>query len=236
MAVKAVFFDLDGTLLPMELSVFGASYFKLAAESLATIGLTYEESRAMIWDGYNTMLHNDGSRTNEQAFFERVRARYDEKRAVEIKVCMNAFHRGAFRGTALTCFYDPRARIAVETAKKRGFRTVLATNPVFPAVATEIRMGFAGLTPRDFCLYTTYENSRFCKPNPRYFEEVAKKLSLDLSDCVMVGNDTHDDLPATALGMPVFMVDTYLVDPENKDISSVPHGDLGQLIDWIGSL
>jgi len=31
-----------------------------------------------------------------------------------------------------------------------GFRVALATNPIFPAIATEKRIRWAGLTPEDF--------------------------------------------------------------------------------------
>ena len=49
---------------------------------------------------------------------------------------------------------------------------VLATNPIFPAVAVETRLGWVGLTGSDFDLVTTYENSRSSKPNPAYYQSI----------------------------------------------------------------
>ena len=236
MATRAVFFDLDGTLLPMDLDVFTRYYFKLVFDELAPLGMTQNEIMSLFGDGIDAMMQNNGSRTNQEAFWSRVNARCDRAKALAIEARMNAFYRDQFRKTALVCHYDPRPRIAVQTAKKRGFLTVLATNPVFPAVATEARMGFVGLSPRDFCHVTAYENSRYCKPNPLYYREITDLLGLDPADCVMVGNDTSDDLAAAALGMPVFILTDYLIDAKGADLSAVPHGDLSDLIAFIGAL
>lgn len=51
--------------------------------------------------------------------------------------------------------------------KRRGFGVALATNPIFPSVATESRIRWAGLEPEEFALYTTYENTAYCKPGTR---------------------------------------------------------------------
>ena len=42
--------------------------------------------------------------------------------------------------------------------KENGLLIGLATNPVFPAIATESRVSWAGLSKSDFELITTYEN------------------------------------------------------------------------------
>lgn len=49
---------------------------------------------------------------------------------------------------------------------------MLATNPIFPKVATESRIRWAGLQPEDFELYTTYEKTCHCKPNPAYYTDI----------------------------------------------------------------
>ena len=236
MAVKAVFFDLDGTLLPMDLGEYTRGYFKLLLDEMAPVLPDAAGFMAMMNDGVAAMLQSDGQTTNAERFWTRCAAHYDARTLDRIIARMEGFYIGAFRSTAALCRFDPRARIAVETAKKRGFRTVLATNPVFPAVATEIRMGFMGLSPRDFCCVTSYENSRFCKPDVRYYKEIADRLGLDPADCVMVGNDTTDDLSAAALGMPVFLRTDDLINAGNKDISALPHGDYSDMIAWIRAL
>ncbi len=236
MAVKAVLFDLDGTLLPMDLDEYMRGYFKLLLSDMAGVVPDAGGFMAMMNDGVDAMMKNDGSMTNAERFWGRCRAYYDEKTVAAVAARMDGFYTGAFRSTAALCRFDPRARIAVETAKKKGFVTVLATNPVFPAIATEIRMGFMGLSPRDFALVTTYENCRFCKPDARYYREITDRLGLDPADCVMIGNDTCDDLAAAALGMPVFLRDDDLINAGGVDVSALPHGDFSDMIAWIRAL
>lgn len=236
MAVRAVLFDLDGTLLPMNLDTFIRVYFKLLWEDLSPLFSDFKSFMDMMQDGIDAMMQNDGQTTNAEAFWARCATHCDRTTVEKIAARMESFYTGAFRGTAAVCSFDPRARIAVETARKKGFRTVLATNPVFPAVATEVRMGFVGLTPRDFDLVTTYEKSRFSKPDPRYYRDVLQEMGLGPGECVMVGNDTRDDLAAATLGMPVFLRTDDLIDPVGADLSAVPHGDFSDMITWIAAL
>ena len=115
--------------------------------------------------------------------------------------------------------------------KEMGLRVALATNPIFPAVATESRIRWAGLEPEDFELYTTYESNGYCKPNPAYYREVAAKLGVDPAQCLMVGNDVEEDMEAAEqTGMRVFLLTDCLINRENRDISAYPHGSFSQLM------
>ena len=113
--------------------------------------------------------------------------------------------------------------------KARGVRVALATNPIFPRIATEQRIRWAGLAPEDFVLYTTYENSPFCKPNPDYYREVARTLGVQPEECLMVGNDATEDLAAREAGMDVFLLTDCLINTKNRDISACPRGDFAAL-------
>ena len=95
---------------------------------------------------------------------------------------------------ASVCGLNPKARETVDTLKGAGYRLALATNPLFPAVATESRIRWAGLEPGDFELYTTYENTGYCKPNPAYYRDLLERLDCDAEDCLMVGNDVEEDM------------------------------------------
>ena len=107
---------------------------------------------------------------------------------------------------------------------------VLATNPLFPHTATENRMRWAGLKPEDFSFYTTYENSRYCKPNPKYYEEILQKLNLKPEECIMVGNDFGEDIvPTEKLGMQGFLLTDCLIHKGEQDISGYPQGSIAEL-------
>ena len=124
----------------------------------------------------------------------------------------------------------------VNEIKKMGLRVILATNPLFPSIATEKRIAWAGFTPESFEFFTTYENSSFSKPSLGYYEEVARKAGLSFNACLMVGNDVSDDMVAEKLGMKVFLLTDHLINRENKDISVYPRGNFEDLLDYVRTL
>ena len=78
MAITTVLFDLDGTLLPMDQDVFAKYYFGLLAARLAPYGYQPEALIAAIWAGTAAMVKNDGTITNEQAFWNDFASRYGD--------------------------------------------------------------------------------------------------------------------------------------------------------------
>lgn len=124
--------------------------------------------------------------------------------------------------------------MAVHSVKEMGLRVALATNPIFPAVATESRIRWAGLEPEDFELYTTYENIGFCKPNPDYYLEIAKRLGVRPEQCLMVGNDVTEDMVAKTIG--IFLLTDCLINKERKNIAEYPRGSFIQLMQYIDTL
>ena len=74
---------------------------------------------------------------------------------------------------------------------------------------------------------THYDNSTVCKPNPKYYEELLKKLGRQPSECVMIGNSVGEDiLPTKALGIESFLVTEFIENPENADISEFNKGTI----------
>ena len=61
MNVKAVLFDLDGTLLPMDQDQFVMSYFMGLAKWLAPKGYEPGKLKEVFWAGVAAMVKNDGS-------------------------------------------------------------------------------------------------------------------------------------------------------------------------------
>jgi len=157
MAIKAVLFDLDGTLLPMDQEVFIGAYFKLLAAKLAPLGYEPEKLIDSVWKGTAAMIKNDGSCKNEDAFW-RVFTEIHGETSLKDKSIIDGFYSTEFNQVKGLCGFAKEAKEVVELVKSLGKRAVLATNPLFPTVATENRMRWAGLEPADFEYYTTYEN------------------------------------------------------------------------------
>ena len=232
MAITTVLFDLDGTLLPMEQEQFVKAYFGGLAKRLAPYGYDPQALIDGIWKGTAAMVKNDGSKLNEEAFWDTFTAIFGEK-ALADTPHFEAFYREDFDRVSASCGYSPRAREVIDLLKARGFRTVLATNPIFPAIATEKRIRWAGLSPTDFAHCTTYENSRFCKPNPAYYKEILSHLGLCAEECLMVGNDVEEDMVAASLGFKVFLLTNCLISRGNTDISKYPHGGFDELENFL---
>ena len=235
MAITTILFDLDGTLLPMDQDVFVNSYFKRLAAKLVPYGYEPQQLIEAIWKGTGAMIMNNGACTNEQAFWLVFAKIYGEGCLQHIPVFDDYYH-NEFQSVAGDCGYNPRAAQCIAQLKQKGYRLALATNPIFPAVATRKRIRWAGLTPEDFELYTTYENSCHCKPNPAYYEDVVRALGVAPKDCLMVGNDVEEDMIAETMGMKVFLITDCMINKYNKDISVYPHGGFPELAQFLDSL
>lgn len=235
MSIKMVLFDLDGTLLPMDQDVFVKSYFGRLAEKLVPYGYDSQQLFKAIWSGTGAMVKNTGKKRNEHPLWDTFAGVFGEKVREDLPVFEDFYH-NEFNGVQQDCGYAPQAAQTVRRIKEMGLRVALATNPLFPAVATRNRIRWAGLVPEDFELYTTYENSSYCKPNPDYYLEVIGKLRVKPEECLMVGNDVAEDMIARKLGMEVFLLTDCLINKNEEDISAYPHGgftELGAFLDKI---
>ena len=232
MKLRAVLFDLDGTLLPMEVEHFTKTYFGLLAQKAAPYGFAPEPLVAAVWKGTKAMVKNDGSCSNEDAFWRCFAEVYGEK-ALADKPMFDGFYRNEFQQARDVCGYAPGAAETVSLAKALGLRTALATNPIFPAAATESRIRWAGLEPEDFELYTTYENIGHCKPNPEYYRDILKILGLEAGECLMVGNDAAEDTAAELAGIKVFLLTDCLINKAGRDLTNYPQGGFEQLAQYL---
>lgn len=232
---KAILFDLDGTLLPMEQEVFVKDYFGRMAKRLAPFGFEPKGFVDAIWGGMGAMVKNDGTVTNEarfMTFFEEV---YGNRATVAIEE-LDRFYHDEFDLVRASCGYDPEAKAAVDALSAMGYRLILATNPIFPRIATEKRAGWAGLSPSDFELITTYENSRHCKPNPDYYRDILAECGLSPEECIMVGNDVGEDMVAGEIGIDTFLVTRDLINRKGADISQYKQGSLMDFVEYIRAL
>ena len=233
--ITTVLFDLDGTLLPMDQEVFVKAYFGSLAKKLAPHGYDPQTLIAGIWEGIAAMVKNDGSKTAEEAFWASFATRFGAEVRKD-EPLFDEYYRNEFSTVQQSCGFAPEAAEVIAYLKEKGFRLALLTNPIFPAVATEARIRWAGLNKADFELVTTYENSRFCKPNPAYYAEALEKLGCSPEECLMVGNDATEDLAAATLGISVFLLTNDLINKKEADISAVPKGDYEDLLAYLKNI
>ena len=229
MRIRAVLFDLDGTLLPMDQEEFVKAYLGLLGKRLVPKGYEFEKFTKVMWAGVGAMVKNDGTCTNEERFWKVFTEAFGE-RSLEDKPFIDEFYHNEFNKVQAVCGFHAMAKEIVELVKEKALLPVLATNPLFPHTATENRMRWAGLEPEMFASYTTYEDCHFCKPNPKYYQELLEKLNLKPEECIMVGNDFGEDIvPTKALGMKTFLLTDCLINKNEADISNYEHGDFAAL-------
>lgn len=237
MSIKAVLFDLDGTLLSMDQDHFIKTYLGGLAKHLAPYGYDPDKFARVLWKGTGAMVVNDGSKRNEEVFWDVFSSMYPERDLLGEEKYFDEFYETKFDDVRdIVSKYEPLSVQAVEHMKNKGLRVILATNPLFPSVATRKRIAWAGFSPEDFEFFTSYENSTYSKPSLGYYREVAERAGLRFEECLMVGNDVSDDMVAKELGMKVFLLTDHLINKDNEDISVYPNGGFAELMKYVDSL
>lgn len=235
MRPKAILFDMDGTLLPMDQNVFMKHYFGEMAKVLAPLGLAPEAVAPTIWAGTKAMMKNTGETTNDEVFWQ-VFTQVSGLDAAPFRPVTDAFYSNQFHRARAATAENPLAVEAVRVAREKAEKVVLATNPLFPMVGQKSRMGWVGLKPEDFDLVTSYETDRYCKPNPAYFRDVCRRIGVEPDQCVMIGNDETEDMAAaTAAGIPAcFLVtDCRIAGEAGWD---GPQGTFAEMVEWLRAL
>ena len=231
--MKTVLFDLDGTLLPMDQEAFGKAYIYGMAKAMAPYGYDVQELIRGIWTGTGAMVKNDGKTTNEDVFWDCFSKLMGRDTRVD-EPHFEVYYQTEFQKVKNVCGFAPRAAEVIAFLKDAGCRVALATNPLFPQIATYSRARWAGLEPADFDLITTYENSRHCKPNPNYYRDVLEALGEPAENCIMVGNDVDEDiLAAGAVGIRTFLLTDCVINKSNADVTGVPQGGFPELLAFL---
>ncbi len=229
---QAILFDLDGTLLPMELEAFVKAYFGALSEELAPFAMPPEQLLQAVWGGTKAMMKNDGQALNMDVFWATFTALTGLAREAVEPAC-DAFYANGFHKARAATQPNPLAVEAIRLAHEKAPTVVLATNPLFPMAGQATRLSWLGLSPDDFDLVTCYSSDKYCKPNPAYYLDICKRLALDPKHCLMIGNDDREDMQAaTAAGM-----DAYLITDCRIPMAQTPWaGPMGSFTDMLSML
>lgn len=226
--LNTVLFDLDGTLAPFFQDDFIHTYFKLLVRRLSPMGYDGDKLIRSLWNGVDAMIKNDGSVTNRQIFWN-VFTQELGMQALALESILDDFYSREFDGVRSILREDADRSGLIRSLREKGYALVLATNPIFPAVAVETRLSWVGLAGTDFDYVTTYENSRRSKPNPGYYLDILSQTGKQGSDCLMVGNNPVDDMAALEAGLSAFLVTDYMENPGNLPVEGYPHGSFQRL-------
>ena len=233
--ITTCLFDLDGTLLQMDHDAFMKAYLAEFTAKCTSLGLDSKLGLHAFGLGIQAMFDNDGSVTNEVAFWQEFAARLgsgvDTRRQEFV-----SFYSEEFKRVRSVVQPSPLSEAIVSEVRRKGCRTVLATNPLFPESGTFERLSWAGLSPEMFDSITTYEYYHYTKPNTAYYEQILDRLAVDAEACLMVGNNVEEDMVAQSMGMDVFLVTDNLINPNQADITSFRRGSLSELLEYCKSM
>ncbi|WP_165172063.1 HAD family hydrolase [Adlercreutzia sp. ZJ242] len=236
-AYRAVFFDLDGTLLPMDIDAFLKAYFAGIVRYVAARGLDAQAFQAGLGRGTRAMMSHDIGEVNADAFWGEFFEHVDEQAADWHAVC-DGYYATEFGDIGADVRpSEPMVR-AVHALGEKGYPLLLTTMPLFPPRAVAWRLAWAGLSPDLFARVTAYDNSTAIKPQLAYYAENLAACGVAGSDVLMVGNNTVEDMAVTKLGADIFLVTDYLLDPVpgGFDLASVKHGTAEQFAAWVDEL
>lgn len=231
MKTTTVLFDLDGTLLPMDLDLFLDKYFKALTMRFGKVVEPGHFIKSLYASTMEMVKSNDPSLSNEQVFmrdfFQRVPLNQNEAMPE-----FDDFYRTEFpklKDQIELKLEGWKAKDVMEAVFAKGYNVVIATNPLFPLMAIEERLRWVGLGDYPYKLVTSYEVMHFCKPNPNYFQEICERIKVDPQECLMVGNDMEEDLPASTLGMKTYIVDNFLIDRKSGKFTPDGRGSMEDL-------
>jgi len=223
---KAVLFDLDGTLLNIDMDYFLKQYFRKMVELAIEMG--YKEGTLLVdqvWRSTEVMIADlDPESSNEEVFMRDFCQNWSYS-PEEITSFFERYYQECFPRLKDFCSPFPGIPEMINYIMEKELKVVIATNAVFPMSALQDRIKWAGLGRHNFELVTSYELMHFCKPHVQYYEEIAERIGVHPEECLMIGNDTGEDLPAGKIGMKTFLVEDMLID---KGSSHQP--------DWRGRL
>ena len=167
--------DLDDTLLNTNLSAFIPAYFQALAKNLSPHIAPELMTRALLVGTNQMNTSEDFSNTLSDVFDASFYPLLNISRG-ELAPAIENFYDNIFPTLKGLTTQRPDAKPFVDWAFSKGYRLVVATDPLLPRKATYHRLRWAGFDPEQFEIVTTYEDFHFSKTHAAYYAEVLGRL------------------------------------------------------------
>lgn len=212
---KAILFDLDGTLLPMDTDAFLNAYGMAMTKHFHAFQEKDLFNKIMI--SVNHVIESNEHKVNEEKFFECFK-KYVSHDIHKYKTHFDSFYIAAFDETKKVVSQSKAMIEAVKVLKDKGYALIVATNPVFPLVANHKRIAWAGFDVQMFEYISSLEQNHYCKPNINFYKEVLKANNLKTSEVLMVGNDYEEDVVSSTIGIDNYIITNHMI---NRNILNI---------------
>jgi FMN phosphatase YigB (HAD superfamily) len=226
--LKAVLFDLDGTLLDLDGDAFLEDYTDKLSQALSH-WIDPESFKSALWSAaVGALATPHPSRSNRAVLMHHLAT------ALATTPEFLWAHIDHFNRTQAATILPggharPGAREVVQLARERGLKVALATTPIYDLPVVQERLRRAGLDqiPWDVVASDSFLST---KPYAPYYREIADRLDLDPPECLMVGDDAFNDLAAQQVGML-----TFYVGPPMGGLDVGLSGNLMDLAEWLAT-
>jgi FMN phosphatase YigB (HAD superfamily) len=231
---KVILFDLDGTLLPWDTDEFINEYFNYVSVFFKDMVEPKVFLKHFV-SSVNTMMENSGNMSNEEAFMNSFIPAINIDKET-IYASFNTFYEKEFPKLKSIANFSQWSEKILQALLKKGYKIVLASNPVFPLAAMLERMSWVNVDKIPWSLITSYENSYYCKPSINYYLDICRELKVSPEDCFMVGNDVQDDIVSSSIGMGTYLVTDFLIDRGKPQYKADFQGTLEDLYKFVNQL
>lgn len=232
--IDTIFFDLDGTLLPLNMELFLQIYFGEMGQYFVDL-VEPQQLVKKIWAATECMVNNTELRTNETVFMEHFGKLIEGDLAVYQKR-FDEFYDQGFLKTRAAVAESPAIAQSVASLKTKGYQLVVATNPIFPEKAIHHRIRWAGFEPADFLYISSYERNHYCKPQPKFYGELLQETGKRPEQCLMVGNDVREDLAAATVGMQTYLITDHLIGSKTEPVNATYQGTYRDFLEFVNGL
>jgi FMN phosphatase YigB (HAD superfamily) len=217
--MNTIIFDLDGTLLPMDVQHFMTSYQEALEKYFKPLG-PHPNLFMDVMASVKHVIETKNNQNNETKFFEHFFDQSSASKDLYIEH-FNNFYESDFSHAQKSTDISKEMIKAISILKEKKYKLIIATNPIFPMVANLKRIAWAGLNPDDFDYISSFEKNKNCKPHLDFYLEVLEANDLDPKDVLMVGNDAQEDLIVQELGIKTYLITNHLINRQE----TLPYSD-----------
>ena len=227
--------DLDDTLLSNGMGTFMPAYLHALGEYLAPY-VPPDRMIPILLGATQLMIRNDQPDCSLKDIFDAAFFPAIGKQPEHLQEIIDNFYKEVFPSLRHLTQFRGEAVNLVEEAFARGYKIAIATSPLFPKIAVDQRLEWAGLPPSifPFRLIASYETFHFAKPNPAYYTEILARLGWPEGPVIMVGDDIQNDIePARRVGLAAFWISKNGTTPTSVPYGPSAAGDLVDILPWV---